>query len=101
MNIMHTIASDACTTQAPKRRFVQILSVSVFEKTEISCAVQGVDPAIDLHTSANHLNLFNIQPDGSSWIGWLKSSAAGSTLANLLVLISKADLHCTGVFVFA
>ena len=39
---------------------LQILSVSVFEKTEISCALQGDDSANDLPTSANQLNLFDI-----------------------------------------
>jgi hypothetical protein len=39
---------------------LQILSVSVFEKTEISCALQGDNPAIDLPANANQLNLFNI-----------------------------------------
>jgi len=34
--------------------------VSVFEKTEISCALQGDDSANDLPTSANQLNLFDI-----------------------------------------
>ena len=39
---------------------LQILSVSVFEKTEISCALQGDDSANDLPPSANQLNLFDI-----------------------------------------
>jgi len=39
---------------------LQILSVSVFEKTEISCALQADDSAFDLPTSANQLNLFDI-----------------------------------------
>ena len=39
---------------------LQILSVSVFEKTEISCALQADAPASDLPTNANQLNLFNI-----------------------------------------
>jgi hypothetical protein len=39
---------------------LQILSVSVFEKTEISCALQGDNPAIELSANANQLNLFNI-----------------------------------------
>jgi hypothetical protein len=39
---------------------LQILSVSVFEKTEISCALQGDNPAIDLPVNDNQLNLFNI-----------------------------------------
>lgn len=39
---------------------LQILSVSVFEKTEISCALQGDDSAIDPPTIANQLNLFDI-----------------------------------------
>jgi transposase len=39
---------------------LQILSVSVFEKTEISCALQPEDSLIDLPTSANQLNLFDI-----------------------------------------
>lgn len=39
---------------------LQVLSVSVFEKTEISCALQTDDSAFDLQTDANQLNLFNI-----------------------------------------
>ncbi len=38
---------------------LQILSVSVFEKTQISCALQGIDYAIDSPPHANQLNLFN------------------------------------------
>jgi hypothetical protein len=38
---------------------LQILSVSVFEKTEISCALQADAPQIDMPSSANQLNLFN------------------------------------------
>jgi hypothetical protein len=39
---------------------LQILSVSVFEKTEISCALQADAPQIDPPTVANQLNLFDI-----------------------------------------
>jgi hypothetical protein len=39
-----------------------------FEKTEISCALQGDDPVIDPPTSANQLNLFDIQPDSGEFI---------------------------------
>ena len=38
---------------------LQILSVSVFEKTQISCALQANDSPIDLPANANQLNLFN------------------------------------------
>lgn len=38
---------------------LQILSVSVFEKTEISCALQADAAQIDIPSSANQLNLFN------------------------------------------
>jgi Domain of unknown function (DUF4372)/Transposase DDE domain len=38
---------------------LQILSVSVFEKTEISCALQADAQQIDMPSSANQLNLFN------------------------------------------
>jgi hypothetical protein len=37
---------------------LQILSVSVFEKTEISCALQPDLPAPELPLGANQLNLF-------------------------------------------
>lgn len=37
----------------------QILSVSVFEKTEISCALQADAAQIDIPSNANQLNLFN------------------------------------------
>ena len=39
---------------------LQILSVSVFEKTQLSCALQVHDPAIEPSTNANQLILFNI-----------------------------------------
>ena len=45
---------------------LQILSVSVFEKTEISCALQADAAQIDVPSSANQLNLFNFQPDSSA-----------------------------------
>jgi len=35
------------------------LSVSVFEKTQISCALQFDAAQIDMPSSATHLNLFN------------------------------------------
>jgi hypothetical protein len=35
------------------------LSVSVFEKTEISCALQADAAQIEMPSSANQLNLFN------------------------------------------
>lgn len=38
---------------------LQILSVSVFEKTEISCALQADAAQINVPSSANQLNLFN------------------------------------------
>ena len=39
---------------------LQILSVSVFEKTELSSAFQGNELTTDLLDSANQLNLFGI-----------------------------------------
>jgi Domain of unknown function (DUF4372)/Transposase DDE domain len=39
---------------------LQIISVSVFERTELSCALQPIRTAPELPTSANQLNLFNI-----------------------------------------
>ena len=38
---------------------LQILSVSAFEKNQISCALQLDDPQIDLPNSANQLILFD------------------------------------------
>ena len=38
---------------------LQILSVSVFEKTEVSCALQADASQIDLPNVANQLNLFD------------------------------------------
>jgi hypothetical protein len=38
---------------------LQILSVSVFEKTQLLCALQADDLQIDMPESANQLNLFN------------------------------------------
>jgi len=37
---------------------LQILSVSVFEKTQLSCALQADDSQIELHPASNQLNLF-------------------------------------------
>jgi len=39
---------------------LQILSVSIFEKTEISCALQPNLHGTDQTTSSNQLNLFDI-----------------------------------------
>ncbi len=39
---------------------LQILSVSVFEKTEVSCALQADASQIDPPIAANQLNLFDI-----------------------------------------
>lgn len=39
---------------------LQILSVSVFEKTELSCALQPDSPVPEMPQSANQLNLFEI-----------------------------------------
>jgi hypothetical protein len=39
---------------------LQILSVSIFEKTEISCALQPYLPSTNVLASANQLNLFDI-----------------------------------------
>jgi len=39
---------------------LQILSVSIFEKTEISCALQPYHSRIDIPTFSNQLNLFDI-----------------------------------------
>jgi len=38
---------------------LQILSVSVFEKTELLCALQADSPQIEPIDGANQLNLFN------------------------------------------
>jgi len=37
---------------------LQILSVSVFEKTQLSCALQADNSQIELHPASNQLNLF-------------------------------------------
>jgi hypothetical protein len=44
---------------------LQILSVSIFEKTEISCALQPYLHRTDQLDSANQLNLLDIYPDSS------------------------------------
>ena len=38
---------------------LQILSVSVFEKTQLSCALQPDEPQIELPDNANQLTLFD------------------------------------------
>jgi hypothetical protein len=38
---------------------LQILSVSVFEKTQISCALQPDAVTLEMLSSCNQLNLFN------------------------------------------
>jgi hypothetical protein len=44
---------------------LQILSVSVFEKAQISCALQADAFQIDLPDAANQLSLFAFLPDSS------------------------------------
>jgi len=44
---------------------LQILSVSAFEKTELSCALQADASQIELPDAANQLNLFSFRPDNS------------------------------------
>jgi hypothetical protein len=39
---------------------LQILSVSIFEKTEISCTLQPYQSRMDIPAFANQLNLFDI-----------------------------------------
>jgi IS4 transposase len=47
---------------------LQILSVSVFEKTEVSSALQYDRNSIDNADNDNQLNLFNFKPDTSEQV---------------------------------
>jgi len=58
--VLIAIVKKELHLNAPLYTCLQILSVSVFEKTEISCALQPDDSAIELTTNADQLNLFNI-----------------------------------------
>ena len=59
-NVLIAIVKKELQLNASLYTCLQILSVSVFEKTEISCALQADDSAFDLPTNATQLNLFNI-----------------------------------------
>ena len=48
--VRHNAARSTCP---------QLLSVSAFEKTQLSCAVQTDEPQIDQFTNTNQLILFN------------------------------------------
>ena len=58
--VLIAIVKKELHLNASRYTCLQILSVSVFEKTEISCALQADDSAIEPTTCANQLNLFNI-----------------------------------------
>ena len=58
--VLIAIVKKQLHLDAPLYTCLQILSVSVFEKSQISCALQADDSAIDLPNNANQLHLFNI-----------------------------------------
>jgi hypothetical protein len=58
--VLIAIVKKELNLDAPLYTCLQILSVSIFEKTEISCALQRYSHRTDLLTSANQLNLFDI-----------------------------------------
>ena len=57
--VLIAIVKKELQLEASLYTYLQILSVSVFEKTEISCALQADAAQIDVPSSANQLNLFN------------------------------------------
>jgi hypothetical protein len=46
-------------------QLLQVLSLTLFEKTPILQALQQIDSQNDLPYSGNQLNLFGLQPDSS------------------------------------
>jgi hypothetical protein len=58
--VLIAIVKKELQINASLYNLLQILSVSVFEKTELSCAFQGDAPSTDLPDPANQLNLFGI-----------------------------------------
>jgi hypothetical protein len=61
---------------------LQILSVTLFEKTSILCALQAPDADAEFTENVNRLILFDISPDSSV----LSSFAASSLFGELLLL---------------
>ena len=57
--VLIAIVKKELQLEASLYTYLQILSVSVFEKTEISCALQADAAQIDIPSNANQLNLFN------------------------------------------
>jgi transposase len=57
--VLITIVKKELQLDASLYTCLQILSVSVFEKTQLLCALQADDLQIDTPDSANQLNLFN------------------------------------------
>jgi len=58
--VLIALAKKELQINASLYTLLQILSVSVFEKTELSCAFQGEALTTDLPEPANQLNLFGI-----------------------------------------
>jgi hypothetical protein len=56
--VLIAIVKKELQLKASLYTLLQILSVSVFEKTEISCALQLDSPAQDLPLRTDQLNLF-------------------------------------------
>ena len=61
--VLIAIVKKELHLEASLYTLLQILSVSVFEKTLISCAVQPGTRATEIPPSANQLNLFTFKPD--------------------------------------
>jgi hypothetical protein len=61
----------------------QILSVSIFEKTAISCALQPDRSQREIATPANQLILFDFQPDTSGAISFFGPAPWGRALADI------------------
>ena len=57
-NVLIAIVKKELQLDASLYTCLQILSVSVFEKTEVSCALQADTSQTNMPNAANQLNLF-------------------------------------------
>ena len=69
---------------------LQILSVSIFEKAQLACALQLDGMQADMASSANQLSLFEIYPDSSEIKARVKSRLA-SPMATLCSRYTNAS----------
>jgi hypothetical protein len=63
--VLVAIARERLGLQASLYQILQILSLTRFEKTPISCALQAIDTDENFTENPNQLTLFEFQPDSS------------------------------------